>query len=108
MVVPRSSDEEGRCTIRYALYRLIIQGIRRCLGGCAPLLNLSGYPRSFEYFSGRPMWSIQGGFVWNHPLGINREYDRKNVRGNGHSMATFKLGIQGSYSNSCYRLTVTS
>jgi hypothetical protein len=21
------------------------------------------------------MWSIQGGFVWNHPLGINREYD---------------------------------
>jgi len=61
--------------MQYALYRLLIQGFRRCLGLHAPPLTLAGYPRSFVYFSGRPQFMVHGGgFVESYPVGYERKY----------------------------------
>jgi hypothetical protein len=78
MLVPRHSL--GGCTIRDAFYRFATQGIRRRLGLEADALLIQGYPRSFEYYSGRPYWTTAQGRQWNHPLGYQREFDVNALR----------------------------
>jgi hypothetical protein len=63
-------------TLRYALYRFLAQGFRRCqsywpaqisapIGGLLP-------ERDREFFSGRPVWNINGSRQGQHPGGFYR------------------------------------
>lgn len=61
-VVP--SENRGGCTLRYALYRFLVQGLRRCQGNhfANPELRINGETPMYRYFfSGEPTWSVDGG-----------------------------------------------
>jgi hypothetical protein len=64
------------CTLRYALYRLLVQGLRRCQGSAAPRLTvgtMTEYRR--EFFTGRPVWRHEGQSSLEHPEGYVRQID---------------------------------
>ncbi|TID15114.1 hypothetical protein E6O75_ATG08367 [Venturia nashicola] len=61
IVIPRSSEIEGHCSIRKAKYRLLAHRVRRCLGLIAPPLTIGAYRREFQYFSGLPYWRSHAG-----------------------------------------------
>ncbi|KAI9783631.1 MAG: hypothetical protein M1816_001222 [Peltula sp. TS41687] len=65
-----SSGGPGTATARYALYRLIVDGFRRVQGDqLSRPVQLAGYRREFEYFSGRSLWMDPSGqTVFDHPL----------------------------------------
>ncbi|KAF2456631.1 hypothetical protein BDY21DRAFT_39767 [Lineolata rhizophorae] len=72
-VLPRTNSS---CTLRYALYRLLVQGLRRCqgyLGGELTIGNLTTNSRQF--YSGRPTWKINGKKELQHPQGFERSID---------------------------------
>jgi hypothetical protein len=62
------------CTLRYALYRLMVQGLRRCQASVAnqPLKVGSLTEHGREFFSGRPIWKLDGQSVGDHPEGYLR------------------------------------
>lgn len=75
-VIPRALN--GELTLRYALYRFIVQGIRRCQGANAlPTTPDSLKPADREFFSGRPVWNVGGKYVYEHPGGWERELDEQ-------------------------------
>ncbi|KAK4095890.1 hypothetical protein N658DRAFT_534396, partial [Parathielavia hyrcaniae] len=68
-VIPREPVYFEQCTIQYALYRLAWRGWMRL---SATLLDrndtrqsldvaLNGIPRTYEWFSGRPVWEVTRG-----------------------------------------------
>jgi hypothetical protein len=73
-VLPRTSSY---CTLRYALYRLLAQGWRRCQGmSTAGQLAVGGLQEhSREFFSGRPVWRVDGINTGSHPGGHQRSVD---------------------------------
>lgn len=74
-VIPR--DNPGGITPRWALYKLIVQGFRRCQGiGAPPLFELGGIrPKFREFFSGVPLWPDGAVLSRTHPLGYRRLMD---------------------------------
>jgi hypothetical protein len=69
-VIPREND--GGITIRYAFYRLIVQGFRRCQGMFATPVNLQGRsPHHRYFFSGAPIWKVDGKY-YNELAGYSR------------------------------------
>ncbi|KAK3933729.1 hypothetical protein QBC46DRAFT_401384 [Diplogelasinospora grovesii] len=73
-VLPRTSSY---CTLRYALYRLLAQGWRRCQGmSAAGQLTVGGLrEHSREFFSGWPVWRVNGVNRGSHPGGYQRSVD---------------------------------
>ena len=67
-IIPRENGEGG-VTLRYALYRLLIQGFRRCQSLAAvENLIVNGYaPTTREFFSGRPLFNIGNTLSYEHP-----------------------------------------
>jgi hypothetical protein len=75
-LIPRVNGNNG-VTLRYALYRFLAQGFRRCqsyywrtaippqIGGLFP-------EPAREFFSGRPVWKVDGVFHSHHPGGFQR------------------------------------
>lgn len=75
-LIPRVNGDNG-VTFRYALYRFLAQGFRRCqsyywptaiptrVGGLLPEPNR-------EFFSGRPIWKVDGVSHGQHPGGFQR------------------------------------
>lgn len=61
--------EGSTCTLRYALYRLMVQGLRRCQASVAnrPLTVGSLTEHRREFFNGRPIWKGDGQSYANHP-----------------------------------------
>lgn len=74
-VIPRLLT--GGTTLRYAVYRLLLQGYRRCQSSWSVPVSLGGMiPHSHEFFSGRPIWKLPSGRLQlNHPGGYNRAVD---------------------------------
>lgn len=73
-VIPR--ENFYGCTMRYALYRLLVQGFRRCQGEYA--LDVSLYqmrPSEREFYNGRPLWKIDGR-LYTKPWDYHRLVDR--------------------------------
>ncbi|POR36347.1 Uncharacterized protein TPAR_03458 [Tolypocladium paradoxum] len=87
-VIPR--ENLYGCTLRYAFYRLLVQGFRRCQGETALDVALHEQrPFRREFYSGKPVWKIDGSsyykpwnyqrvvhgpsgaFYWAHPGGSN-------------------------------------
>ncbi|KAK5654461.1 hypothetical protein OQA88_7372, partial [Cercophora sp. LCS_1] len=62
------------CTLRYALYRLTVQGLRRCRSALAnrPLTVGSLTEHRREFFTGRPVWRVDGQSYANRPEGYVR------------------------------------
>ncbi|KLU91740.1 hypothetical protein MAPG_10689 [Magnaporthiopsis poae ATCC 64411] len=77
-VIPRINA--GGCTMREALYRLLVQGFRRCQGLCAvPGLTVAGHAPHRELFSGRPVFDDgTGSLSYEHPRnGGDGGFDRE-------------------------------
>lgn len=74
-VIPR--EHTGDLTLRSALYRLLLQGVRRCQGATATSAAPGGVrPLYREFFSGLPVWKASGGgFAYEHPGGWDRVLD---------------------------------
>ncbi|KAK0610025.1 hypothetical protein B0T17DRAFT_593855 [Bombardia bombarda] len=72
-VIPR--ENEGGTTLRYALYRLLAQGFRRCQGLSAELAEVGGVlPDRREFFSGVPLWLAKDKKLERrHPYGYYRD-----------------------------------
>lgn len=72
-VFPR--DNPNGATLRWALYRLLAQGLRRCQGrwSLTPTLY-SVAPDRREFYNGRPLWRIDG-FLKTKPWGHRRRID---------------------------------
>ncbi|KAK7398027.1 hypothetical protein QQX98_012604, partial [Neonectria punicea] len=68
--------EGSTCTLRYALYRLLVQGLRRCQGQTADVLTLGGVTETGrEFYTGRPVWTVDGTSIATHPGGYYRVVD---------------------------------
>lgn len=68
--------EGSACTFRYALYRLLVQGLRRCQAQASGVLTVGGViETSREFYTGRPVWTVNGTAVVTHPGGYYREAD---------------------------------
>lgn len=65
------------CTLRYALYRLMVQGFRRCqtVAATKPLSVGTLTVHGREFFTGRPIWRVSGQSSMNHPEGYLRSVD---------------------------------
>ncbi|KAK5652623.1 hypothetical protein OQA88_10216 [Cercophora sp. LCS_1] len=73
-VIPRRND--GGCTLRYALYRLLVQGLRKCQGLRSTDVSLGGIrPFSRQFYSGRAVWEANGQNFGDHPQGYVRAID---------------------------------
>lgn len=71
-ILPRTGSPT---TLRYALYRLLVQGFRRCQSMYPTQTPLYGHQPSYrEFFSGRPVFNIGGESVFN-PWGLVRKVD---------------------------------
>ncbi|KAL2186572.1 hypothetical protein L209DRAFT_731432 [Thermothelomyces heterothallicus CBS 203.75] len=69
--------ESSSCTLRYALYRLLVQGFRRCQAATAsrPIQVGSFTEHGREFFTGRPIWNVGGRLTTEHPEGYVRRVD---------------------------------
>ncbi|KAJ4307647.1 hypothetical protein N0V84_012591 [Fusarium piperis] len=68
------------CTFRYALYRLMVQGLRRCQTGAAvpgPLAVGGLTATGREFFTGQPTWTYNGQSSSTHPGGYYRAIDKE-------------------------------
>jgi hypothetical protein len=67
----------ARCTLRYALYRVLVQGFRRCqaVAAVTPLRVGSLTEHGREFFTGRPIWRTGGVSSTDHPEGYVRSVD---------------------------------
>jgi hypothetical protein len=50
----------GGIHIRYALYRLSVDGLHRNMAAIAPPVNIGIYTRNFDWFNGNPYWTAAG------------------------------------------------
>jgi hypothetical protein len=50
----------GGIHIRYALYRLITNGLHRTMASTAPPVVTGAYTRDFDWFNGNPYWTAAG------------------------------------------------
>ncbi len=74
-IVPRRN--EGGTPLRYALYRLILQGLRRCQS-LRPIAHMSlrgVRPHHREFFNGQPVWKMANGKYSAYPMGCYRKVD---------------------------------
>lgn len=72
-MIPR---EGSSCSLRYALYRMMVQGFRRCQASTAGTLTVGGLTEhSREFFSGLPIWRYGGVSRKEHPGGYTRVVD---------------------------------
>ncbi|KAI8677297.1 hypothetical protein NCS56_00619500 [Fusarium sp. Ph1] len=73
-VLPRATSS---CTLRYALYRLLVQGWRRYQAELAgPDFTVGGLAPCFrEFFTGQPIWGVEEGNFRAHPGGYQRSVD---------------------------------
>ena len=70
---------ESACTLRYALYRLMVQGFRRCQARASEGLVVAGLAEhGREFFTGKPIWKFDGKSQLNHPGGYIRAIDESN------------------------------
>ena len=70
------SRTHSACPLRYALYRLLVQGWRRCQGSMAGQLTVGGLTtNSWQFYSGRPTWKVNGVKQVDHPSGYQRSVD---------------------------------
>jgi len=69
--------EGSTCTLRYAFYRLMVQGLRRCqaIVAAKPLSVGSLKEHGREFFTGRPIWKVNGQSSTNHPENYVRAVD---------------------------------
>ena len=78
-VIPVSNERSGSCTLRYALYRFLVHGLRRCQGNSFTnkYLTINGHqPKEREYFSGDPLWELPGTIgLTKNPWGCYRAVD---------------------------------
>ncbi|KAI8683105.1 hypothetical protein NCS56_00434400 [Fusarium sp. Ph1] len=66
------------CTFRYALYRLMVQGLRRCQVGTPGPLTVGGLTETHrKFFSVQPIWSLNGNPSYTHPGGYSRVVDKE-------------------------------
>ncbi|KAI0388294.1 hypothetical protein F5Y17DRAFT_470514 [Xylariaceae sp. FL0594] len=62
--------------LRYALYRTASRQLRRCQAQTAPEVNIDGYARHFEWWSGVPYWvDANRQTFYDHPNGHTRTFD---------------------------------
>jgi hypothetical protein len=47
----------GGIHIRYALYRLMVDGLHRIMAATAPAVTILPYTRQFDWFNGNPYWT---------------------------------------------------
>ncbi|KAK0707223.1 hypothetical protein B0T21DRAFT_387679 [Apiosordaria backusii] len=78
-LIPRVNGNNG-VTLRYALYRFLAQGFRRCQSYYWPAATptqVGGLlsERNREFFSGRPLWKVDGVSHSQHPDGFQRAID---------------------------------
>lgn len=73
---PFTPDHIGdECGLRYAFYRFLVQGFRRCQGVTALDVALDGFPPDVrEWYNGRPLWHIDGEYHAS-PWGYYRKLD---------------------------------
>jgi hypothetical protein len=73
-VIPR---ERSTCSLRYALHRFMVQGLRRCQSQIAEASLAVGGLTQFgrEFYTGQPIWQLDGKIFRNHPLGYYRIAD---------------------------------
>ena len=79
-VFPASSS---KVPLRYALYRLLVQGFRRFQGLCALPISIGGLaPIGRQLFDGLPVWrsEVDGAevAVFDHPGGYQRSVDAES------------------------------
>lgn len=76
-ILPR--DNTKGTPLRYALYRLLVQGLRRCQGETAnPSLSLNGVEFHRRYFfNGVAVWKINGS-KHRHPWGYRRRLHKES------------------------------
>ncbi|KAF5252257.1 hypothetical protein FANTH_2813 [Fusarium anthophilum] len=71
--------EGSSCSLWYGLYRLLAQGWRRCQGEFASPFTVGGFvPCSREFYTGLPIWEINGGRQNSHPTGYQRAVHNEN------------------------------
>lgn len=76
-VLPRENLEGT--PLRYALYRLLAQGFRRCQGLHAMDVSINGVrPYMRHFFSGMPVWHINGRDYYAIPPGHRRVMDKRS------------------------------
>ncbi|KAH6622675.1 hypothetical protein F5144DRAFT_336230 [Chaetomium tenue] len=78
--LPTSSS---KAPLRYALYRLLVQGFRRFQGMCAMPISVGGLtPLGRQFFNGLPVWKseVDGAevAVVDHPGGYQRSVDAES------------------------------
>ncbi len=79
-LLANATGTDQTSTLKYGLYRLIVEGIRRVEGQIAGELELEGYHRRYEYHSGRPYW-VSGNLIYHdHPGGYERGFDHAHRR----------------------------
>ncbi|KAJ3528748.1 hypothetical protein NM208_g10064 [Fusarium decemcellulare] len=67
------------CSLRYALYRILVQGWRRCQASASPLASIGGLAPEFrEFYSGLPIWREGQTRQRSHPRGFQRSIDATN------------------------------
>lgn len=72
-VVPRQNLQG--CTARYALYRLLTQGFRRCQGEQGVDVAFNGQrAHSREFYNGKSIWRVDGKLHYS-PWGYHRVVD---------------------------------
>jgi hypothetical protein len=54
-VIPNIAGPGG-IHIRYALYRLMVDGLHRSMAATAPPVTIVAYTRHFDWFNGNPFW----------------------------------------------------
>lgn len=71
-VIPRNNV--GGTSLRYALYRLILQGYRRCQAIGASMPKLGGMqPVARHFYNGQLVWKgADKELTYDHPLGFSR------------------------------------
>ena len=76
-VIPR--ENAGGITLRYALYRLLVQGLRRCQGQLSPsVVTINGQESEFRnFYTGEPIWEIEGS-LHRHPWDMYRGVDPRD------------------------------
>jgi hypothetical protein len=57
MFVISNTAGAGGIHIRYALYRLIVDGLHRQMAAIAPAVTIPPYTRHFDWYNGNPFWS---------------------------------------------------
>lgn len=69
-ILPRTNEERESPPLRYSLYRLLVQGLRRCQGLAeVKEVSINGYsPEYRQFYSGRPVFCDEkGNLVYDHP-----------------------------------------